>query len=188
MGGIRAKMEVEDLRQLLSYNPETGELVWLTRDESWFKKAADAKGWNKKYAGTKAFQTLHYGYLHGHIFKKHYFAHRVAWAIHYGSWPTGQIDHVNGLRSDNRIANLRDVSHSDNQKNAKLRHDNKAGMPGIDWKKHVSSWRVRVSREGKRHLVGYFKNLDEAVAARKMAQSSAAYHTNHGRIAVRHIP
>lgn len=181
-------MDPQDLRQLLSYNPDTGELVWLPRDESWFKKARDAKGWNKKYAGTKAFQTLHYGYLHGHVFKKHYFAHRVAWALHYGSWPEGQIDHVNGVRSDNRIENLRDVTHSDNQKNVKLRHDNKCGMPGIDWKKHASAWRVRVSREGKRHLVGYFKNLDEAMAARRYAQNQAAYHANHGRIAERHVP
>jgi hypothetical protein len=180
-------MKAEDLRQLLSYNPNTGELIWLARDEGWFKKPTDAKGWNKKYAGTKAFQTLHYGYLHGHVFKKHYFAHRIAWAIHYGSWPTGQIDHVSGLRSDNRIENLRDVSHSDNQKNVKLRHDNKCGMPGIDWKKHASAWRVRVSREGKRRLVGYFKNLDEAVTARRDAQQEAAYHVNHGRIAERHV-
>jgi len=182
MEGIRVNMEAKDLRQLLSYNPDTGELIWLDRDEGYFKKPTDAKGWNKKYAGTKAFQTLHYGYLHGHIFKRHYFAHRVAWAIHYGYWPTGQIDHVNGLRSDNRIENLRDVSHSDNQKNVKLRRDNKCGTPGIDWKKHASAWRVRVNREGKRHLLGYFKNLDEAVAARKSAEELYGYHQNHGRV------
>ena len=187
MGGTRANMEPEDLRQLLSYNPETGELVWLSRDESWFKKASDAKGWNKKYAGTKAFQTLYCGYLQGHILKKHYFAHRVSWALYHGFWPSDQIDHVNGIRSDNRIANLRDVSHSDNQKNVKLRHDNKSGMPGIDWKVGASAWRVRVSRDGARRLVGYFKNLDEAVAARRRAQQEAAYHVNHGRIAERHV-
>lgn len=180
-------MDIETLRQLLSYDPETGSLTWLPRNESFFKKARDANGWNTKYANTKAFQTVHYGYLNGHIFKKHYYAHRIAWAIHYGSWPSGQIDHINGIRYDNRIANLRDVSHSDNQKNAKLRHDNKSGMPGIDWRGNASAWRVRVSRDGARHIVGYFKNLDEAVTARRDAQQKAAYHVNHGRIAERHV-
>jgi hypothetical protein len=179
-------MEPDTLRRLLSYNSDTGELTWLSRDESWFKNPKDAKGWNKKYTGKPAFQTLFRGYLQGGIFKRHYFAHRVAWALYRGSWPAGQIDHVNGVRSDNRIANLRDVSHSENQRNTKLRHDNKHGMPGVDWKAHASLWRVRVSRGGKRHLVGYFKHLEEAVAARKEAQRSADYHANHGRLAERH--
>ena len=181
-------MEIEFLRQILTYNPETGELVWLKRSEAFFKRAVDAHSWNLQHANRRAFKTFFHGYLHGNIFKKHYYAHRLAWALHYGEWPAGQIDHINGVRSDNRIENLRDVSHSENQKNTKLRHDNKAGAPGIDWKKNASAWRVRVSRGGKRHVVGYFKTLDDAVFARKEAQSQAAYHANHGRIAERHFP
>jgi hypothetical protein len=60
-------------------------------------------------------------------------------------------------------------------------------MPGIDWRGNASAWRVRVSRDGARHIVGYFKNLDEAVTARRDAQQKAAYHVNHGRIAERHV-
>ena len=181
-------MTPDTLRKLLSYDPETGELVWLTRDTSFFSDESHANRWNARYANTRAFQTVYYGYLHGHILKKHYYAHRVCWAIYYGKWPADQIDHINGNRADNRISNLRDVSHSDNQKNTKLRHDNKSGVPGIDWKADCALWRARASRNGKRYLIGYFKNLDDAIAARMLAQSNENYHANHGRYAVRHIP
>lgn len=181
-------IDVTLLRALLSYNPDTGELIWRERGPELFKKASLAASWNRRHAGSKAFQTLYYGYMHGHIFKKHYFAHRVAWAIYHGEWPSAQIDHVNGNRSDNRIINLRDVSHSENQRNVKLRHDNKSGVPGVDWRKSQSLWRVRVNINGKRFMVGYFKDLNSAIAARQKAQIENNYHDNHGQIRLRHIP
>ena len=178
----------ETLQELLAYSPDSGELIWRERDCAFFKSVADCKRWNSRYAGTKAFQTMHYGYMHGHIFKKHYFAHRVAWALHHGEWPAGQIDHINGVRSDNRIENLRVVSHSDNQKNVKLRHDNKSGIPGVDWRSGCSLWRVRASLNGRRVMIGYYKNLDDAKKARLEAQRSFLYHANHGSVRERHIP
>lgn len=181
-------IDPEILRQLLAYDPVTGVLVWLHRDASFFAKKSAYKMWNKRYAGCEAFQTASYGYLHGHIFQKHYFAHRVAWALHYGEWPEDQIDHVNGIRSDNRIENLRSVSQSDNQKNAKLRHDNKSGIPGVDWKTSCSLWRVRASIGKRRILVGYYKNLSDAKVARLEAEKNFQYHANHGSIRDRYIP
>src|SRR3546814_1788886 len=79
------------------------------------------KSFNNKHAGKPALVApSRAGHLCGHVKGIPLLAHRVAWAIHYGEWPNGQIDHINGDPSDNRIANLRDVSALENARNAKL--------------------------------------------------------------------
>lgn len=91
-----------DLLELLSYDPDTGELHWKKRDEKWFSdKGRSASGnrslWNARFAGKLAFTAVSaQGYLHGTIFLKGYSAHRVAWAIFHGAWPSDFIDHING--------------------------------------------------------------------------------------------
>lgn len=97
-----------ELRQLVEYDPETGSLIWKQRD-------GNAR-LNSKLAGKPAFAQLSDGYLTGRIKGKNYKAHRIAWAVAYGEWPQGQIDHINGDRSDNRLPNLRVVSNSENGK------------------------------------------------------------------------
>ena len=109
------------LRQLLDYDPETGLFVWRPRDASWFTDAmrtADqqARGWNTTFAGKSALTHRKKGYLQGVILGCGFSAHRVALAIQYGHWPK-YIDHINGVPSDNRICNLRDVTSKENQRN-----------------------------------------------------------------------
>lgn len=119
---------ISELRRLVSYDPDSGEFRWLHRKPTDFP---EGKGkppdvtcaiWNKKYAGLRAFCTDNgCGHMRGRIHDSDYMAHRVAWAIFYGAWPDGQIDHINGIRSDNRIANLRVASNQDNSRNQRFR-------------------------------------------------------------------
>ena len=97
-------------------------------------------------------------------------AHRLAWFYVYGSWPNDQIDHINRNKTDNRIANLREVTNKQNQQNASKRSDNTSGHPGVSWYKRDSKWQARIKHNQKDTHLGYFENLEEAIAARKAAE------------------
>jgi hypothetical protein len=175
------------LRQLIDYDPETGALVWRVRDVSFFtdgkRSALDAmNSWNARYAGKPALRfKANDGYFKGAILRKKYLAHRVAWAIFSGAWPKNEIDHINGDRLDNRIANLRTATSQENSKNTALRSDNKSGTIGVCWSACRLRWLVQVSQNGKQKRIGYFKSKDEAIEARAKANIEYGYHANHGR-------
>ena len=182
-------LKVETLRLLLSYDPESGKLHWLYRDASLFTgkgrggAAGNAARWNSRYAGTEAFTAISTdGYKHGCIFGKSIGAHRVVWAWWHGEWPRLEIDHINGDPADNRIKNLRLVTGSQNCRNRRLRSDSTSGVTGVSWNIRLRKWVAHIGREGcaLRH-VGVFVSLEEAVAARKAAETAEGYHPNHGR-------
>lgn len=161
----------EVLRQLLRYEPETGKLFWKTRPEHMFQSgtrpsADSAIAWNNKFAGKEALYAIGTaGYPQGTVWCKNYRAHRVAWAIYYGRWPDGIIDHVNGDRTDNRITNLRDASLAQNMCNRPAPSDNKSGFKGVYWNSRENKWHVQVSFNGKRKSGGYYRNKEDAVRA-----------------------
>jgi hypothetical protein len=175
------------LRQLIDYDPQTGALVWRVRDVSFFTdgKMSAINGmrrWNKRYAGKAA---LNYkgtqGYFRGAIFGRGYLAHRVAWAIYSGAWPENEIDHINGDRSDNRIANLRSATRQENGKNCAIGTRNTSGTIGVRWYNRDRVWVAQVSINGKQKHIGNFKSKDEAIEARAKANLECGYHANHGR-------
>jgi hypothetical protein len=160
----------ERLRQLLRYEPETGELFWLRRGLT---------GWDTRYAGTRAFTAkTAAGYRHGIVENTPQKAHRIAWAIHHGSWPN-EIDHINGDKADNRIANLRVVTRQQNSCNRGLRADNRSGALGV--RRQRSGWQARIYVNGQSKCLGTFRSLEEAVEARQRASAEAGFHPNHGR-------
>jgi hypothetical protein len=111
-------------------------------------------------------------------------SHRVAWFIHYGSWPNGVVDHENHIGRDNRIVNLRDVTHANNLRNAKRSKANKSGVTGVHWNKAAGKWHVSIggSDRGKSVIyLGLFSDIEEAKAARKKAEEELGYHANHGK-------
>lgn len=175
----------QELHAMLTYDPETGLFVWRERPVAMFShgdkgQTHNAAKWNRKFAGRPAFITDNgFGYRKAIIWMKPYQAHRVAWAMIYGEWPTMEIDHINGNRSDNRIENLRQVTPAENQRNQKTPAHNTSGHVGVIWFPQTNRWQVRI---GKRH-VGYFKDFSEACAARKSAEAEHGYHANHGRAA-----
>lgn len=173
------------LRKLLSYDPDTGLLTWKYRPPEMFATMLDYKAWNARFNGKPAFATVKAdGYLLGRLFYRSYRAHRIAYAIYHGAWPTGEVDHKNGVRSDNRITNLRDVTRSENQRNAAIPRDNSSGHIGVSLHTPTGRWRARIAAGSKQIYLGLFENFDDAVAARAVAEVKYGYHPNHGRPAL----
>ena len=172
----------ETLRKLLSYDPDTGLLTWKRRPIEMFATDRAGKMWNTRFCGKPAFTADHNaGYRQGRIFKKAYLAHRVAYAIHHGAWPANQIDHINGDRSDNHISNLRDVTNAENSRNAAIPTSNTSGHMGITRYSGAGKWRAQVCYHGKNRHIGYFTDIEDAIAARAAAEVKYGYHPNHGR-------
>ena len=172
------------LRELLNYNSETGELFWKERAVEMFPKRKEGLRWNTRYAGKKALSSdKGDGYLSGRIFSHTFMAHRVVYAIHTGHWPVEEIDHVNGVRHDNRFSNLRDATPSDNAKNRKVRNDNTSGVVGVSFHRGSEKWVAQTVAGGTYHYGGIFDNFSDAVAARLKAETELGFHENHGRAA-----
>lgn len=178
----------EDLRKLLRYEPATGRLFWRERSARMFnlpsKRSSQgrANNWNSRYSGKEAFTSSNtHGYKQGHILNAVCQAHRVIWAIHTGKWPSGEVDHINGNRTDNRICNLRVVTSRDNSKNLSLRCDNTSGAHGVGWHPTTQKWRARIKAGGKSISLGLFAKKDDAIKARKAAEKRYGFHANHGR-------
>lgn len=176
------------LRELLAYDPQTGFLFWKERNESHFSAgkisaAGKAGQWNSKYAGKRVSEKpSREGYATCGIKPRTFKAHRVTWALHYGKWPDGQIDHINGVRNDNRISNLRDCTQLENCTNRKLSTLNKTGFFGIYFYPPTGKWQAEIKRSGKRTHLGYFNTKEDAILARKEAQEKLGFHHNHGRL------
>lgn len=174
-------LSVDTLRRLLAYNPETGLFDWLERPRDLCKTEQSFKAWNTKFSGKPAFTRVDIeGYYAGAIFNKMYRAHRVAFAHYHGHWPKNQIDHINQDRTDNRIINLRDVSHAENGTNQKLPSNNTSGVCGVIWYKARQKWQVRIKVDGVTKHLGYFTDISAAAAARKSAETKYGFHSNHG--------
>lgn len=158
----------DELRAILIYDAKTGLLTWQGRRNS-------TRGWNRKYAGKTALNCINSeGYKTGTLDGRPAKAHRVAWAIFYGAWPVGQIDHVNGDRADNRIVNLRCVNPRQNSMNQKVRSDSVSGITGVS--RVPSGWKARVGQ----NYLGTFATAEEAMAARQQANADFGFHPNHG--------
>lgn len=174
-------------RELLSYNPETGELCWLQRSEKHFTATPhrtalqQANWWNSRNAGKQAFTAVNPdGYHCGIILRKSMSAHRLIWAIYFGEWPS-EIDHINGVRTDNRIANLREVSRSENCRNRGLIITNQSGVRGVHHLK-TGRWTAAINdRCNTRKHLGTFDSFAEAAQARLNAEKELGYPELNGR-------
>lgn len=144
------------LRECLSYDPESGILKWKV-NHAGVRTGDEAGGLMDK------------GYINVMVDQKVYKAHIAAFMIYFGRRPSGQIDHINGVRSDNRLCNLRESTQSQNQFNAKRRIDNTSGVKGVFWHKQSGKWTAQITTNGKRRTIGRFLDFESAVNARKNA-------------------
>jgi hypothetical protein len=170
----------ELLRKALRYEPDTGKLFWRERDG---KDVPCARvSWNSQYAGKPAFDVLAPdGYRKGRCLGAVTMAHRAAWAIYYGKWPEHHIDHINGVRDDNRIANLREVNRNGNARNRRCYGDLPLGIRKRKRRKpYEASMTIQENGVKRAIYIGSFETLDEAIAARKQKEKEFGFHPNHG--------
>lgn len=142
------EVPIEVLRDKLSYDQETGHLIW-NHTTQWTKKG--------QVAGT-----ICLGYVKISINKVIIPAHRIVWAMQHGRWPFGEIDHINGNRADNRIENLREVTHQQNCMNRVKAQNNKSGYKGVSWHKTAQKWQSHLSIGGKSIYLGLFETPEKA--------------------------
>jgi len=188
-GNMNIQKQVYDVgpnnvRELFYANDQTGELFWRERTDDVEPNRRARNVFNKMYAGRKVgYERAGHGttYLQVRAIGKVYALHRVVWLYCYLSWPKGQIDHVDGNGLNNHISNLRDVTRSQNQRNAKRRKDNKSGFTGVTWNSKANKWLVRICTDSGRKHLGYFFCLKKAILVRDVANMKNDYHPNHGR-------
>lgn len=152
------ELSQEKLKEILDYDPETGEFRWkVTKSPA---AMAGAPAGHIHYAGYRRIM------IDGVIFA----AHRLAWLYSHGSWPVDQIDHINGVRDDNRISNLREASDDENKQNKGLYRNNVSGHQGVGWHSPSGKWRARIRVGGKLRCVGLFDDIADAIEARAKAK------------------
>jgi hypothetical protein len=151
------------LRSLLDYDPETGVFTGKVKIKC-------------RHAGMVVGAPGTGGYLQCSVDGKQYKMHRLAWLYVYGAWPSGQIDHINHNTSDNRIANLRDVTCAQNHQNRARQTKSASGYLGVTWHRRDKCWQAHIQVHGKSYHLGLFADLADAVSARVKAERQ--YHPN----------
>lgn len=150
------------LREALSYDPDTGIFRW-------------AIARRRIVIGAIAGNLNDQGYRTICVDGKTYKAHRLAWLYVHGEWPAFQLDHRYGIRDDNRISELREATHAQNQQNRGLNRNNTSRHPGVSWDAERGKWKVSISVSGVEKKIGRFKDINEAIVAR--AKAKAEYHS-----------
>lgn len=153
----------EQVLSVLSYDKESGSLTWLTNAGGRFRK------------GKRAGRIAATGYREVGLFGRLYLEHRIIWLIFNGSFPENQIDHINRIKTDNRIENLRCCNNSENHQNLPLIATNTSGVVGVTWNKRYFKWQAQIGVNKKNIFLGLFDTIDEAAKIRREAELK--YHT-----------
>lgn len=148
----------ERLKEVLHYDPETGIFTWLKSRRCPVKSGGVAGTTNAK------------GYRQIMVDYRMYLAHRIAYLYIYGEMPDGMLDHHDQDKSNNRILNLRPATRGQNMLNVGVRADNTSGHVGVSWFKERQKWVATITVDKRLHHLGYFDNLEDAVAARKAGE------------------
>ena len=168
---ISKSITQERLKELLKYDSETGvftRAINSGKNNRW-KKGSVVGCVSKKN-----------GYINVSLLGKRYYAHRLAWLYVHGEFPKFDIDHINHVRDDNRIANLRSVTRQENMRNSSTPSHNTSGLIGVSWRKDKRKWRSYITVNGKLISLGSHTHLESAITARKSAEIKYEFHKNHG--------
>lgn len=149
----RGAIPIARVRELLDYEPETGFFRWKVKRRHGISVGHIAGSENSS------------GYIQITIDGRLYVAHRIAWVWVHGSEPPDEIDHINGVRDDNRIANLRAATHRQNSQNRSRRRDNESGFKGVHLHRKSGRWRALIYSNGRNIHLGLFATREKAYAA-----------------------
>ena len=155
----------ERVREVLDYNPDNGVFTWI--------KTCSTRAMSGSVAGTRRKNK----YIQIRVDKKIYLAHRLAWLHFYGSFPPEEIDHINRVRDDNRIENLRAATKLENMQNLPKHKRNTSGILGVSRRNETGKWDARIHVNGRDIRLGSYSTIEEAAAIR--AEAKAKYHTFH---------
>jgi hypothetical protein len=147
------------LVELLSYDPTTGGFLWL--------KATT----NRVTPGAPAGAVMNNGYISIGVDGGNFYAHRLAWFYTFGEWPVLHIDHIDRVKTNNALSNLRQVTCAENQHNCKNRRNNKSGVRGVSWDRASGRWLAKICLNRKQMYLGLFDSIGEASAAYRGAQT-----------------
>lgn len=141
------------VRSLLIYNGETGQFI---------RRVSTAP---RAVAGSVAGDVDSKGYWRLRVDGRRYLAHRLVWFYVHGVWPKDEIDHINGIRTDNRIENLREASRFENKRNTGAHCDSRSRHKGVSFHAPSKRWRARIHMNGEEHWIGVFDTPEDAAAA-----------------------
>jgi hypothetical protein len=162
---------------------DEGLLFWKVRPREHFQSDSSWKSFNTSFSNTEAGSTPSSGYRQVRIGPYRLVkSHRIIYSIYYETAldTTLSIDHINGIKTDNRPENLRLVSDLENKRNARMYTNNTSGVNGACWHKRLCKWVVTIKLEDKRLPLGVFDNIEEAAAARKAADIKYGFSERHG--------
>jgi hypothetical protein len=163
-----ANLSYEEVARLLEYDELTGLLYWRVN------KGTARAGAVAGCVRSDAYRRVR---INGVEFK----AHRIIWLLVHRRWPADQLDHIDGNQTNNRIANLREVSSTENGRNQKLPRNNTSRVVGVTWYKPLAKWVAYITVNGRTIHLGYYRYKTSAIVARRKAERKYRFHTNHGR-------
>lgn len=147
----KLRISPEEARQLFFYDSEDGVLRWRN-DGPRGRRSGDV-------AGTKI---TNQGYPYVTVNGRLTLVHRIIWAVVYGRWPDSQIDHVNGITTDNRIENLREATPAQNMQNKRKYRNSTSRFVGVYYDARDKRWRAEIRVNGRRHHLGSFRYEESA--------------------------
>jgi hypothetical protein len=162
----RNEVTQQRLKELVTYNPQSGQLFWRLNRRG------------QKPAGTEAGTLAQDGYIKIRIDGLSYQAHRLIWLYAYGEWPKEEIDHIDLVKSNNALLNLREASHTQNMQNVASRK--KEGKKGAHFDKRRNHWYSSIRIQGKQKRIGTFPT--ERLAHKAYMAASKKYHGDFSRV------
>ena len=148
---------LDRVRDVLDYDPATGIFRWKKRLT------------NRVRVGEEAGSLMAIGYVNITIDGCHCYGHRLAWIYVHGVWPTDEIDHINTIRTDNAIANLREATRIQNNQNMPKSRANTSGVKGVWWNRKLQKWTASISVNNRHKYLGMYPTIEEAKAAYEKA-------------------
>jgi hypothetical protein len=152
--GMEKNHTFEEMSQWFSYDSDSGSIKWkISPNKNHIKPGSKAGNMNSQ------------GYLHVTFFGRRILVHRLAWLLFHGSWPEDQIDHINMVRDDNRIVNLREATNGENKWNTLAQSNSSHGSKGVAWDAQKQRWVARIMVHGRRIKIGRYRTREEAARA-----------------------
>ncbi len=153
-----------ELKSIVHYNPNTGLFHRYMKNKSVYTGGKTKSGYLRLF-------------IHGY---DSLYCHRLAFLYMTGEIPQW-VDHVNGVRDDNRWDNLRVSNPIINARNTSLSRRNKSGFSGVAYDKERNKWRAQIGNKYGKSFIGRYETKEEAIVARKAKEKELGFHENHGR-------